>query len=75
MRYTRGMEDDEEFWFMILEGSGLSDTFISDARGCFATCLAIYPDPDDEVCPGHVEFLKWVAWSLSQPPDPREYRN
>ena len=65
----------DEAWEVELEGDDLRDTYASDAQGRYAVCLADYPDPNDAVCSGHVEFVKWVNWALTQPPDDGEHKN
>ncbi len=60
---------------MTLEGDDLRGTFAANPFGRRAVSFAVHPHPDDTVCPGHVEFYKWVNWILTQPAEDDEYYN
>ena len=60
---------------LTIEGKDLSTTFAANPLGRQAISFATYPDPDDVVCPGQVEFFIWVNWILAQPAEDDEYYN
>ena len=60
---------------MVMEGDSLADSWVSDCQGRYAICFANYRNEADEVCPGHIEFIRWMQWALAQPADDSEYRN
>ena len=64
---------EHEYSTMTIEGKDLSTTFAANPLGRMAISFDVYPDPDDVVCRGHVEFFMWVNWILTQEPEDDEY--